>query len=379
MLDLTDLKDLFDDPMFKRDFEIKFFEGSMSILKKSQGVTTRRPNLNMTSVAIIDMIGEMISKYAGDSAERHGGTAALEELSGEIQKDSLPRWIRRLSRLKALTLWKGIVLNANVADTIRIHCPDFESLTLYFGLGEEVDTNLSQFFMGLRPNTLRSLQVISFHDCGPQTFLSLSNHYSSLKHLSLGNLQGPALSSLSLLKGCTAIETLRLQDLMGRTDLEATENDVYLELISWLRSCKQLKSISLGNFVNGPQILTSVCLEHAIRLDSLHLAKYTLTGNQDFHRALAHQTSLTSLHLKGDAEDSFRDDIDALVTSLGKLKNLKYLNILDISDYFSTSEIQLLALNLQKVEFFCILGSSSSLSSISEFQTFHLSFPLPKA
>jgi hypothetical protein len=379
MLDLTDLKDLFDDPVFKRDFEIKFFEGSMSILKKSQGVTTRRPNLNMTSVAIIDMIGEMISKYAGDSAERHGGTAALEELSGEIQKDSLPRWIRRLSRLKALTLWKGIVLNANVADTIRIHCPDFESLTLYFGLGEEVDTNLSQFFMGLRPNTLRSLQVISFHDCGPQTFLSLSNHYSSLKHLSLGNLQGPALSSLSLLKGCTAIETLRLQDLMGRTDLEATENDVYLELISWLRSCKQLKSISLGNFVNGPQILTSVCLEHAIRLDSLHLAKYTLTGNQDFHRALAHQTSLTSLHLKGDAEDSFRDDIDALVTSLGKLKNLKYLNILDISDYFSTSEIQLLALNLQKVEFFCILGSSSSLSSISEFQTFHLSFPLPKA
>jgi hypothetical protein len=365
-LDLTNLNDLFDDLVFKKDFESKFFEGSMSVLKKSPGATTRRPKLNMNSVAIVDMVGELISKYAGDSAERNGGTAALEELSGEIQKDSLPKWIRRLPRLKALTLWRGMVLNADVADAIRDHCPDFKSLTLYFGLGKEVDTNLSHFFMGLRSNTLRSLQVISFHDCGPQTFLSLNNHSTSLRHLSLGNLQGPALSSLSLLKGCTAIETLYLQDLLGRTDLEATENDVYLEFISWLKSCKQLKNISLENFVNGPRILTSVCLEHTIKLDSLHLAKYTLAGNQDFHRALAHQTSLTSLHLKGEHEDSFRDDIDTLVTSLGKLKNLKYLNILDISDYFSTSEIQQLALSLPKVEFSCIRISYQRLSLMSK-------------
>ncbi len=376
-LDLTNLNDLFEDPVFKRDFETKFFEGSMSVLKKSPGATTRRPKLNMNSVAVVDMIGELISKYAGDSAERNGGTAALEELSGEIQKDSLPKWIQRLPRLKSLTLWKGFVLDARVADAIRDHCPDFESLTLYFGLGSEVDTNLSYFFLGLRSNTLRSLLVVSHHDCGPQTFLSLNNHHASLKHLSLGNLQGPALSSLSLLKGCTAIETLDLQDLVGRTDLEATENDVFLEFVSWLTSCKQLKSISLSNFVNGPRILTSVCLEHAIKLDSLHLSKYSLAGNQDFHRALAQQTSLTSLHLKGDAEDSFRDDIETLVTSLGKLKNLKYLNILDISDYFRTSEIQLLALNLPKVEFSCISVSYKSLSSVSEsFKNSICHFPL---
>lgn len=365
-LDLTNLKELFDDPVFKRQFEDQFFEGSMSVLKKSPGATTRRLKLNMNSVAVVDMVGELISKYAGDSAERNGGTAALEELSGEIQKDSLPKWIRRLPRLRSLTLWKGFVLNKTVADAVRDHCPDFESLTLYYGLGTEVDTCLSCFFMGLRSNTLRSLQIFSHHDAGPQTFLSLNNHHASLKHLSLGSLRGPALSSLSLLKGCTAIETLVLQDLVGRTDLEATENDVFLEFVAWLTSCKQLKNISLSNFLNGPKILTAVCLEHAIKLDSLHLAKYTLVGNQDFHRALAHQTSLTSLHLEGDAEDSFRDDIDTLVMCLGQLKNLKYLNILDISDYFRTSEIQLLALNLPKVEFSCITISYKTLSSVSE-------------
>jgi len=365
-LDLTNLNDLFDDPVFKRYFEDRFFEGGMSVLKKSPGATTRRPKLNINSVAVVDMVGELISKYAGDSAERNGGTAALEELSGEIQKDSLPKWIRRLPRLRSLTLWKGFVLNKIVADAIRDHCPDFESLTLYYGLGAELDANLSYFFMGLRSNTLRSLSIVSYHDAGPHTFLALNNHHASLKHLSLGNLQGPALSSLYLLRGCTAIETLDLQDLDGRTDLETTENDVFLEFISWLTSCKRLKNISLSNFFNGPRILTSVCLEDAIKLDSLHLAKYSLAGNQDFHRALAHQTSLTSLHLKGDAEEFFRDDIDTLVTCLGKLKNLKYLNILDISDYFRTSEIQLLALNLPKVESSSISISHRTLSSVSQ-------------
>jgi hypothetical protein len=350
-LDLTNLKDLFDDLVFKRNFEKGFFEGSMHVLKESQGATTRRTKLNTSSVATVDMVGELITKYVGDSAERNGGTAALEELSGEIQKDSLHRWIRRLPRLKVLSLWNAIILNAVVADAIKDCCPDFNSLTLYYGNGPEVDANLSYFFMGLRSNTLRSLQVLSYHDCGPQTFLSLNNHHASLKHLSLGNLQGPALSSLSLLKDCIAIETLDLHDNVGTTDLEATENDVFLEIISWLINCKQLKNISLSNFVNGPRILTSVCLEHSIKLDSLLLIKYNLPGNQDFHRALAQQTSLTSLHLKGDAEDSFRDDIETLVVCLGKLKNLKYLNILDISDYFRTSEIQLLALNLPKVGF----------------------------
>jgi hypothetical protein len=192
--------------------------------------------------------------------------------------------------------------------------------------------------------------IHSSHDAGPETFLSLNNHHASLKHLTLGTLKVPALKSLSLLKGCTAIESLDLEDAYGTIDLEAIENDTFLETIAWLTSCKNLKSISLTNFVNGPQMLTSVCLEHAIRLNSLTLKGYSLANNQDFHRALSHQTSLVSLELKGDAEESFRDDIDTFLDCVCRLSNLKYLNILDISDYFNTHEIQLLAMRLSKVQ-----------------------------
>jgi hypothetical protein len=348
-LDLSNLKELLEDSIFTKSLYNQFFEGEMNALVKVQGTITRRPKLRPSSIILIDKVGDLICRYTGESAERNGGTAALEEVSGEIQKESLPKWIRWLPRLRSLSLWRGNILNGTVADVIKSHCPDFESLTLLMGVGDEVDANFSSFFSGLRSNTLRVLLIHSSNDAGPETFLSLNNHHASLKHLTLGSLKVPALKSLSLLRGCTAIESLELEDMTGSIDLEATENDTFLEIIAWLTSCKQLKSIILKNFVNGPQILTSVCLEHAIKLDSLTLEGYMLAGNQDFHRALAHQTSLTSLELRGDAEEFFRDDIDTLLNCLCQLSNLKYLNILDISDYLKTSEIQFLALHLSKV------------------------------
>lgn len=351
-LDLTNLKELFEDPVFiKNSLYDQFFKGDLNFLVKTQGTVTRRPRLKTSSVTLVDKVGELICKYTGESAERNGGTAALEEVSGEIQKESLPKWIRWLPRLRSLTLWTGDILDGSVADVIKYHCPDFDSLTLLFCMGSRVDANLFSFFGGLRSNSLRALLVHNHHDAGPQTFLSLNNHRASLKQLTLGSLKEPALKSLSLLKGCTAIETLDLEDLTGSIDLEATENDTFLEIIAWLTSCKQLKSICLKKFVNGPRILTSVCLEHSIKLNSLSLETYNLSGNQEFHRALAQHTSLTSVELRGDAEDSFRDDIDTLVECLCKLKNLKYLDILGISDFFKTSEIQLLAMHLSKVHF----------------------------
>jgi hypothetical protein len=72
---------------------------------------------------------------------------------------------------------------------------------------------------------------------------------------------------------------------------------------------------------------------------------YSVVGNQDFHRALSHQTSLESLALKADPEGAFRDDIDVLISSISKLTKLRDLNLVSTSDYFRTSEI----LNLSSV------------------------------
>jgi len=72
-------------------------------------------------------------------------------------------------------------------------------------------------------------------------------------------------------------------------------------------------------------------------------------NNQEFHLSLAHQTSLESLELRADAEECTRDDLDTLVSSLCSLRELRYLNILDTSDYFQSLQIQQLALSLPKV------------------------------
>lgn len=346
-LDLTNLNDLFNENQFWKSLHSQFFADDMHVFV-NQTSRRRKPD----SITIINRVGESIAKFTGDSAERNGGTAALEELRGDIDKDALPQWVGRLPRLKSLTLWKGSVLNKSLADIIKNHCPDFNNLSLYEGKGNQVDSDLASFFENLPSNNLNFFQIISHNEIGPQTFLALNNHHASLKQLMLGSLPASAIKALPLLKGCTAIQTLELHDMDGRIDLEATEYDAFLELIAWLTSCKNLKSISLRNFVNGPKILTSVCLENEIRLESLLLVKYPLQGNQDFHRALVHQMSLESLYLKADAEDFFRDDIDTLVASLRKLENLKYLNILDLSDYFRTTEIQLIAMSLSKVSNF---------------------------
>jgi hypothetical protein len=347
-LDLTNLNDLFGDNYFKNTLYGPFFaDRSMDVF--FPGHPRRKAFRNVKTIPDVNLLGESITRYVGESADSSGGTAALAELRGNIDKKALPMWISRLPRLTSLTLWRGSVLDKTVADIIKVHIPGFNTLSIWEGQGSNVDADLASFFEELKSNTLRFFQVISYHDICGETFLALNNHHSSLRQLDLASLPAAALRALPLLKGCTALHTLKLQDKDGTIDLEATENDVFLEIVAWLTSCKNLKSINLENFLNGPRILTMICLENAIELESLTLVKYPLLGNQDFHQALTHQTSLESLLLKADAEDAFRDDIDVLVKSLCKLKNLKDLNILDTSDYFRTTEVQLLALHLSKV------------------------------
>jgi hypothetical protein len=349
-LDLSNLEELLDDNIF-RDFEAKqFFADEMKVFsKKPLEMYDLRSLPKLDKTNILSLVGDSISKFVGESAITHGGTAALEEISGTIEKNALSRWIGCLSRLRSIRLWDGGILDGAVADIISAHCLDFNSLSIYLCKGSQADANLASFLGSLRANTLRFLQVISHNDIEGETFLALSHHSESLRDLRIGGLQAPAMRALSLLRHCTAIQNLELQDGGTAIDLEATENDTFLEVIAWLTNCRQLKIISLKDFANGPAILAPVCLENNIRLESLSLYNYPLINNQDFHRALAHQNSLESLDLKANAEDAFRDDIDVLVASLCHLTNLKYLNLLDTSDYFNAQNVQSIANKLTKV------------------------------
>ncbi|KAI9740717.1 MAG: hypothetical protein M1818_004682 [Claussenomyces sp. TS43310] len=362
-LDLTNLEYLLEDDVFKDSMLETFFSGDMETLLRTYNTPLKRPKrtnrkyyrrLNIPS--ILEVVGESISKYVSDSAFQVGGAAALEELSGRIPAAVLPLWVGRLSRLQSMTLWDGSFLNKSAADAIRLNCPDFQALNVWSCLGAHADADLAEFFSSLRPNSLRAFQVNSRNDIAAESFLALNSHRESLSDLRLGDIPSSGMKALSLLAGCTALETLNLRDSTGTIRLEATENDVFLEVLAWVRSCSNLKHIRVEKFTDGPSLLTSLCMENEIHLRSLSLNHYSLANNQELHRALTHQPSLESLELRADAEESFRDDIDTLISSICTLKELNDLNLLDTSDYFKNAEVHRLAMSLQKLKFFTIGG-----------------------
>ena len=194
-------------------------------------------------------------------------------------------------------------------------------------ISDNRDHKFAEFLSSMRANSLKSLQTM--HDIGAdaETFLALSHHGGSLEDLKLYT-SNESLSHLSMLQGCTALKQLRIEDIHGVVDLEATQNDVFLETVAWLRKCKDLRNVSFSNLQNGAAILTPVLLEHGIQLEHLDIDSYVLKDHRTFHQALVHQqANLVELTLSGDTDGMFRDDLDILVDSLKQLKILRRLSL----------------------------------------------------
>jgi hypothetical protein len=199
---------------------------------------------------------------------------------------------------------------------------------IYTWRSEDSDHRFAKFLSSMRPNSLTTLQTISDIKAGAETFLALGHHGESLEDLRLTTSNDSA-PHLSLLQGCTALKTLRIDDIHGTVDLEATQNDVFLEIIAWLRQCAKLQRLSFFNFPSGVAIITPVLLEHNIKLSSLEIDSYSLKDHRTFHQALVHQqSSLRYLSLSGDTDGMYRDDLDTLVDSLKQLHELRDLKLI---------------------------------------------------
>jgi hypothetical protein len=365
-LDLRNLDSLLEDTFFRSACLDTFFADEMSNFLKAQDASLnagqketrlgKSAYLRLNVAGILDSVGESITTYVADSAVRDRVIVALEDISGNINTAALQKWASRLSRLKTLTLFDGSVLNEGVADVINRHCPDFDDLMFCFCMQANVDSDIAGFFSTLRPNSLRSFTAFSAQSIGPETFLALNNHRLSLRVLKLHELKSNAIKTLSLLQGCEALEILHLQDDDGLINLKETENDVYLEVIAWLGRCKRLQELRLQNLLSAPSILTELCLCNDIRLRKLELTNYPLVNNQDFHKAMSHQTSLESLILRADSEVSFKEDIDILVSSVCQLTGLRELDLCETSEPFRSPEISRVASSLQKLEKFSFSG-----------------------
>ncbi|KAH8821567.1 hypothetical protein F5884DRAFT_93422 [Xylogone sp. PMI_703] len=354
-LDLRNLQELIEDPKFRESAIHNFFTDELIEFRKLLEIppkrTRKRNFLQLNVPEILNLVVESITSFVSSAAKRNKAAVALEELSGNIDSTTLSRCTSRLSRLRSMTLWEGNGLNESVGTAIAENCPNFDDLTVYSCVGDNADRSLASFFNSLRPNSLKSFTVIASNEIGLETLHSLDGHSKSLKSLKLSSLRSQAIAHLSLLENCDALETLSLVDNDGTIDLEATENDIFLTMIAWLGKCNDLQNLTLKRFRNGPSIVTKVCLRDNIHLKSLEVVRYPLLNSQDFHRAISHQTALESLELRAEGtDDAFADDIETLVTSICKLTELRYLNILQTSEYFSTKEIKLLASHLGQLE-----------------------------
>jgi hypothetical protein len=242
---------------------------------------------------------------------------------------ALVRWTPFLPRLQTLELWDGKPLEDELVHaSIYEHCPQFSSLMIYTWISENCDHKFAKFLGALRSNSLKQLHTIRDIRPGAETFLALNQHAKSLDDLKICIFEETA-PFLSLLSGCTALKHLRIEDYHGQVDLEATQNDVFLELITWLTKCENLQYLVFPNLQAGASIATPVLLEHNIQLTHLEMDNYILKDHQKFHRALVHQqSSLRNLSLSGDTDGMFRDDLDTLVDSLKQLHQLRDLKLL---------------------------------------------------
>ncbi|TVY49872.1 hypothetical protein LOCC1_G000186 [Lachnellula occidentalis] len=387
VLDLSNLSDLLDDTSFRDHLQRDFFAGEMAQFLKAQETPVKRKTRKgarsvynrLTIPLILEAVGESITSYVTESASQSHSTVALEDLSGDINTTSLLQWTGRLSKLRSLTIWDGGALTANVATSIATNCFEFDDLSVY-KVGDDDDSDLASFFSALTPNTLRSFTAQTADGVGPETLLALNHHAGSLKTLKLHGVKPNGIKNLHHLQGCNLLETLDLtaDRQAGFIDLKATENDVYLEVIAWLRKCEQLRELLLQGLNSAPSILTEVCLSNNTKLQKLVVTGYPVIDNQDFHRALSHQTSLEHLELKADAEGGFRDDIDIPIHSITRLPKLKHLNLVPTSEYFRTPDITNLAPHMKNLEELWFMGYDvddsiwPSLSSLRQLRVLNI-------
>jgi len=219
---------------------------------------------------------------------------------------------------------------------------------------EERDHKFAKFISSVRPQSLKMVETIRDIGAGAETFLALNNHSESLKDLRLCVSKDTS-QHLSLLRGCTTLEALQVEVSDGIVNLETTQNDVFLEVIDWLRKCENLRRLSF-KLGSAAAIVAPVLLENKIKLRRLNIDSYVLKDSRVFHRSLVHQkASLSALSLMGDTDEMGYDDIEILVDSLRQLTELRTLQLL-VQEVFRDDHIISIISNLTKLEDLCISG-----------------------
>lgn len=201
----------------------------------------------------------------------------------------------------------------------------------------------------MQPQSLTSLEIFRDAGVGPETFQALNIHSKSLREMKFP-MKSEALPHLGFLAGCTAVETLKLEDMESYIDIKATQNDAFLALVGWLQKCKNLRELEVLGFASAAAIVQPLLYERDINLRKLNVDFYVAKDHRSFHQALTNQPNLYGLYLQGDGDGMTRDDIEILVASLQQISGLRELQLRGISEYFQDEHINEIAGSLPHLE-----------------------------
>lgn len=361
MLDLRDLGYLLDEDKFRQGKIVKnFFSGPLERFNLTmdapvrQGSRNRPKKLDIRKIVVA--VGDVIT-------EQSPLLEALTEptLDG-LLSSALLSWAPRLGHLRRLDLWDGIALaDETVCSLLHSHCPNLDALRIYRAISPDADRQIASFIDGRTPNTLTYFECLSDCHIGVETAAALNTHGKSLTVLKL-YLTEDNIKALGSLQGCTSVTTLAIDYYSGQPDdLKGTQNDLYLEIVEWLRACVALRDISFSHMMSAPDLVLPLLLSKEIQLHKLQINSkegfmYLVKDHRDFHQSLGQELSLQELSLRADPEDVGRDDLDTMTTSICSLSNLRHLTLTRISDFFTDQHIQAFAHHLENLEHIYVGG-----------------------
>lgn len=360
MLDLRDLGYLLDEDKFKQGRILKnFFSGPLERFHLTVDAPVRQGSRNrprrLDSRAIVLAVGDIITEQSPLLE------ALTEPTIDGVFSMALPSWVSRLSHLKRLDLFDGSALaDEAVCTLLHTHCPLLDSLTIYSATSEDADKQIGSFISGRRPNSLVHFENISNCHIGLETAIALSKHGKSLTVMKL-YLTGDKIQALGCLRECTSVATLAIEYSGPPDNLKANENDLYLDVTEWLRTCTALRDISITNMVSAPDMLMPILLTETIQLHKLQINSneglmYLVKDHQDFHQSLGQKRSLQELSLRADPEGLVGDALSEVTSSICSLSDLRYLHLTRLSDYFSDQHVKAFAQHLLSLEHIYIGG-----------------------
>ncbi|ERT01240.1 uncharacterized protein SPSK_07313 [Sporothrix schenckii 1099-18] len=375
-LKLGDFKELLSDIAPNSNLRQHFFQGDMAsyemmLQSTTANVATRRNRPRLDLPGIITKVGNAITLYVKEAADRDNRAVALTHLEGQsIPLDVLPSWTSRLATLMSLHIQDGSVIGEEVAKSIRDNCPRFRELRCFYCNGPTVDKDLAAFFRTIPPNSLKVFSVSSQNHMGKESLAALSLHSSSLQRLGLSGLQSSAFEHLGSLRECVSLESLELEANRGTAmEWESTYSESFADTVAWLSACTSLTSLKLWHVECASSLLKLVLKAPKLRLASLDLN--LIDDNDEFYASLGKQTTLEGFYLRSNDVmlDAASPQHAQFIQSVCKLENLRVLDIMQTT--ITDNDLHSLAVALTNLEELSFDGDAMGDSILSSILLMH--------